>query len=151
MASESPWATPEVKTYYNFFKCLTTKWSAPIQPRGMNANLVSIHLILCQLPPLQTETTYYLQCNEPHASHGWILFPSKAKQTSLRNEWGSEYAKSGVNSPSDPQCHIFSFAWWTVLKSMQQVPSTYFLPIYVTQTCTWGHGPCSWFSLTWQF
>jgi hypothetical protein len=25
------------------------------------------------------------------------------------------------------------------------------LSIYVTQTCTWGHGPCTWFSFFWQF
>ncbi len=45
--------------------------SAPIQPHGYECNNHEpIHLILCQLPPSQTETIYYLQwdCQQCHSA-----------------------------------------------------------------------------------
>jgi hypothetical protein len=44
---------------------------APIQPHGYECNNHEpINLILCQLPPSQTETTYYLQwdCQQCHSA-----------------------------------------------------------------------------------
>jgi hypothetical protein len=40
--------------------------------------------------------------NVINPSHGWVLFPSKAKQTCLRNEWAKMQKMESILATSDP-------------------------------------------------
>jgi hypothetical protein len=90
---------------------------------------VLITCLLARYVSCLPETTYYLQCHQPLASHGWIRFPSKATQTSCAlllfekatSGWICIKQSLWTNQLQTCITNSLLAGWWAIL-SMKPVP-----------------------------